>query len=242
MSKGIIFFSDVHLAEGESRKKERFSRFLSAQKGRAEEIHILGDLFDFWVGPQQALVGEFASVFGILKELAESGIRITFLAGNRDYYLGKFLERIYGIRFFEEAREVMVAGKRTFLTHGDLLCTRDRNYRRLRRVVRNRAVASLFTSLPLNISFPLARGLRRHSKRVVEMKPEKERALVEEEVQKIFKNGAQIIISGHTHKPAKITYMLDKEEKFLYTLGDWERGGSYLEVAGERFDLRSVEG
>jgi UDP-2,3-diacylglucosamine hydrolase len=242
MDKRIIFFSDVHLAQGESQKVKKFSRFLSVQKGRAEEIYILGDLFDFWVGPRQALLSDFAPVLGILKELAESGIEITFLAGNRDFYLGKFLKRKYGIRFLEEAQEFQVAGKRIFLTHGDLLCTGDKNYRRLRRVVRNRAIERLFTSLPLQISFALAQGLRRHSRRVVRMKPEKERALVKEEVRKIFQGGVQIIISGHTHRPAKTTYMLDKKEKFLYTLGDWEKGGSYLEVERGRFKLRSLKG
>ena len=242
MEKRIIFFSDVHLAQDESHKRERFCHFLNAQKGKAEEIYILGDLFDFWVGPKQALLQDFACLLRTLGELAESGIRITFLAGNRDFYLGRFLRREYGIRTFEEAQELLIAGKRTFLTHGDLLCTRDKNYRRLRRVVRNKVVESLFTSFPLDISFSLAEGLRRHSQRVVRMKPEKERTLVEEAVKKIFRTGVQILISGHTHKARKVIYMLDREEKFLYTLGDWERDGSYLEVQGERFILRFIRG
>lgn len=242
MGKRIIFFSDVHLAPGESHKRERFCRFLNGEKGRAGEIYILGDLFDFWVSPKQALLPDFACVLRTLREVAESGIRITFLAGNRDFYLGKFLQKEYNIHTFAEAQEVVIAGKRTFLTHGDLLCTRDKNYQRLRRVVRNKAVERLLTSFPLNISFTLAEGLRRHSQRVVRMKPEKERTLVEEAVKKIFLSGAQILISGHTHKARKIIYVLDREEKFLYTLGDWERGGSYLEVQGERFKLRFIRG
>jgi len=242
MEKRIIFFSDVHLAKDESHKWQRLRHFLNAQKGKAEEIYILGDLFDFWVGSKQALLQDYACVLRTLGELAESGIRITFLAGNRDFYLGKLFRREYGIRVFEEAQELLIAGKRTFLTHGDLLCTRDKNYRRLRRVVRNKVVEGLFTSFPLNISFTLASGLRRHSQRVVKMKPEKERTLVEEAVKKIFQTGVQILISGHTHKARKVVYILDKEEKFLYTLGDWERGGSYLELQGERFILRFIRG
>ena len=69
-----LFVSDVHLDAGAPEAITQFLHFLGAQAKHAEALYILGDLFESWVGDDDADPAK-ARVCAALGELA-------FLAGH----------------------------------------------------------------------------------------------------------------------------------------------------------------
>jgi len=47
-----LFLSDVHLAPRDTERTRRFLTLLDAETPRTNELYILGDLFDYWIGPK----------------------------------------------------------------------------------------------------------------------------------------------------------------------------------------------
>ena len=49
-----LFISDLHLSEHRPELTAAFLRFLQEEARQAEALYILGDLFDFWIGDDEA--------------------------------------------------------------------------------------------------------------------------------------------------------------------------------------------
>lgn len=83
-----LFISDIHLSESRNDIVTAFLQFVTEVAPKADRLYILGDLFDFWAGDdiETALTKKVAVH---LSELAELGVEIFFLPGNRDFALGK---------------------------------------------------------------------------------------------------------------------------------------------------------
>ena len=81
--KHIYFASDFHLGAPnyeESRiREDRIVRWLDDIKTTAEEIYLVGDLFDFWFEYKKAIPKGFIRLQGKIAELCDSGIPVTFL-------------------------------------------------------------------------------------------------------------------------------------------------------------------
>src|SRR5205085_3233027 len=63
-----------------------------------------------------------------VRRLRSSGVRVTYVEGNRDFFLrGSYVEPLFDSVCDEQAFEE--GGRRFLATHGDLLNERDRPYR-----------------------------------------------------------------------------------------------------------------
>ena len=223
-----LFLSDVHLSPCEPRRSERFVRFLRRHMGRTDELYILGDLFDYWIGPKHLRLPDYRHVLDALREVAQSGVRVVFLHGNRDFYIGPRFREALGLETAESHVDIADRGHRILLCHGDHLCIRDRSTRRAQAIIRSRWVEAIFTRLPVSLATFLAEGYRRHSTRVTARKARRRIALAEEAVRAAFQSGVDIIVCGHVHQAAKHTWRLRGREKILFSLGEWSKGASYL--------------
>jgi UDP-2,3-diacylglucosamine hydrolase len=130
-------------------------------------------------------------------------------------------------------------GRKLFLTHGDLLCTGDRAYRRVRSIGRSLPVRAAFSSMPLPLSTFLSRGFRRLSVRVVARKPRQETAVDFSRVRAHLLAGHDAVVCGHVHRAARYRIALPggRSGEFL-TLGDWNREPVYLVGRGGELLLR----
>jgi len=246
-----LFIADVHLRHGEHGRTRRLLDWMDAQAGRCASLTILGDLFDFWIGPKHLDLPDHHDALAALGRWAAAGVRVELFAGNRDFYLGDVLHRRFGIHVFHDFDIRRIGGRRVYLAHGDLLCGADTKYRRARLIIRSRLVETIFTALPTRLSYFLADGYRNHSRRVVAAKSDRELALCRETIERVFRGHgdlkygrghvhtgeADAIVCGHTHRCATHQYQLDGRRCVVYSLGSWIEGGSYLEVVGEEFTL-----
>jgi UDP-2,3-diacylglucosamine hydrolase len=121
--------------------------------------------------------------------------------------------------------------------HGDTLCTDDRDYQRLRRIVRNPFVKLLFRAMTLKQRQRLAAKIRAGSKAHVENSMADIMDVNADAVTQAFTNHrVDLMIHGHTHRPAIHSLTVNGVPATRIVLGDWYAQGSVL-----RFDARGFE-
>jgi len=90
----VYFISDAHLGLGsreEEREKERrLIAFLDVMRRDANQLFIVGDLFDAWFEYRTVIMRGFHRLLAKLDECTEQGIAIHYLAGNHDYWMKDF--------------------------------------------------------------------------------------------------------------------------------------------------------
>ncbi|WP_320054184.1 UDP-2,3-diacylglucosamine diphosphatase [uncultured Acetobacteroides sp.] len=135
MQKGkkTYFASDVHLGlpgiEPPIERERRFIRWLDMAKQDAEEIILLGDIFDFWYEYKKVIPRGFSRFLGKLSEITDSGITVRFFTGNHDIWAYDYLHTECGVILHSEPFTCEFAGKRFFLHHGDGLGNMDWKYK-----------------------------------------------------------------------------------------------------------------
>jgi UDP-2,3-diacylglucosamine hydrolase len=158
MEAPVVVVADVHLSAKEPDVAARFASFLASCEGRGGWLVLLGDLFDWWVGSAQARRPFEADVIARLARVAASGVRLAFVAGNRDFAFegapGLAMER------WPDAAKARWGSRTALLTHGDLLCTADTGYLALRSVLRSPPFAAGRKALPFRVTSYVAQGLR----------------------------------------------------------------------------------
>lgn len=236
-----VFVSDVHLAGRFPRRLERFRRFLSDLPARARALYILGDLFDFWVGPGHARLDRAPEVLAALADVVKAGVEVSFVSGNRDFFLAHYLLETLGVRAYPDAQSVELDGRRVLLSHGDALCTRDRRYLRLRRILRSGLFRRLFTALPPEMAYYMGSCLRSYSRRVVRTKHHSVVSLDPAEIRRLFSTGIDVLICGHVHRPAHEVHEIGGRRCELFVLDDWSRRPGWLEYADGRFSRQTAE-
>ncbi len=236
MSARAVFVSDVHLSGDEPRRTRKFLKFLEEQQS-ADAIFILGDLFDFWIGPKHARLPEHRSTLQKLRQLTSNGTYVVFLAGNRDFYIGDYFERELGVMTISSHQIFSVGGKKVFLTHGERFWARSAVDRHFNAFLRTKPVERLFTSLPAPLSLGIARGYRCYSKR---KNRRGKLVLMQAELRSAFQRGVDAVICGHVHRTLRHTYLVEGRRKEFFVLGNWKDKGSYLELTEGEFHMHEV--
>lgn len=236
-----LLLSDLHLPAEPSPLREGFLRFLAAPARAAQQVYILGDLFEYWIGDDVGLQ-VYADEIAALRALAKTGVRIGFMHGNRDFLVGTGFAAATGVELLGDPTVVALDGEPVLLSHGDLWCTDDQAYQRWRRFSRNRFAQALFGKLPVSLRTRIAGGVRRRSA------DDKDRKTIDimdvnpAAIDSAFRaSGCRRIIHGHTHRPTTQRLRVDGAEAERIVLADWTpQRMEWLEVNGgfrrRRFD------
>ena len=151
--------SDVHLGVASRDIERALLAFLRQLPGRAASLVINGDLFDFWFEWRTVIPRVGYRVLAALADVAESGVEVTWIAGNHDGWGGAMLREEVGVRYHVGPLDDDVAGWRARIEHGDGLRAReDRGYRALRRVIRHPLSIRAFRLLHPDLGSRLASG------------------------------------------------------------------------------------
>lgn len=239
-----LFVSDLHLDPARPAITALFLDFLARQAGRADACYILGDLFEAWIGDDDdAELGR--RVAGALRALADSGVPVHFLHGNRDFLIGERFAAAAGVRLLPESEAINLYGEPVLLLHGDTLCTDDADYQAFRAQVRDPAWQARLLELPLAQRRALAGQLRETSQQATQLK---ETAITDVNLEAVDgalrARGIRRMIHGHTHRPAIHEWMLDGQPARRAVLGDWYDRGSVLrcDVTGWRLEPLPLPG
>ena len=224
----VLFASDLHLEPGRPDITRQFLDFLAGPAAGASALYLLGDLFEAWLGDDvpDPLGAEVANA---LSALASRGVAVYVMQGNRDFLLGDGFCARAGATLLPDPVVVSHAFGRVRLTHGDALCTADADYQRLRSLVRNPEVQRAFLSLPASARRALATEARAGSRAhlaeagqyITDVDPPAVEAVLRE-------SGVEVLLHGHTHRPAIHALDVDGRRCTRIVLGDWHGAGSYL--------------
>ena len=224
-----LFLSDLHLADAQPGITRRFLDFLRGPAREAQAIYILGDLFEYWAGDDDLEETFVAGHCAALRELASAGVRIFFMAGNRDFLAGDGFARAAGLSLLPEPAVIELDGVPTLLLHGDTLCTDDAAYQAFRSEVRSPDWKQAFLSLPLAQRKARIEALRRESEAQKQSKPWDIMDVNPDAVSRTLTfHRCQRLIHGHTHRPACHRLEIDGRPCERWVLPDWDAAGGYL--------------
>jgi UDP-2,3-diacylglucosamine hydrolase len=226
-----LFISDLHLSPDEPATVARFLAFLNGPARNAARLFILGDLFDYWAGDDDLAAPFNAHIVSALRALADGGVSVSFMAGNRDFLIGPQFAAAAGMDLLPDPCVRDFAGVPTLLMHGDTLCTDDADYQRFRATVRNPAWQAAFLTRPLAERKREIEALRARSEAEKRVKPmeimDVNAAAVEAA---LHHHGVNTLIHGHTHRQGRHAHRVDGRDCVRWVLGDWhgERGTALI--------------
>jgi UDP-2,3-diacylglucosamine hydrolase len=236
-----LFLSDLHLDDARPQITGLFERYLAGPEARnADAVYILGDLVEAWIGddddadlPQR--------IAAATRALHEHGVPVYFMAGNRDFLLGEAFAARAGFELIEDGAVHDLYGTPTLLMHGDLLCTDDAVYQKVRREVRAPQWKRQVLAMPLEARRAFAAKSRAQSRAHVGSAGETIMDVNQDAVKAAMRAaGVQRLIHGHTHRPAIHDFALDNAPAQRIVLGDWYDHGSVLRVDADGIDLRGL--
>jgi UDP-2,3-diacylglucosamine hydrolase len=233
MSSGrYLFVSDLHLDGQAPQAVATFIAFLRGAAHGAQALFILGDLFETWIGDDDDEPARTAICDALLEYTALTPCYVQ--RGNRDFLLGAGFERRSGCRLLADPVRVQLGARVLLLSHGDVLCTADLPYQRFRNFTRQASTQRRFLSLPLATRRALARAARAGSRAHTQGQPGRIMDVDPQTVAALLRIGAaDLLIHGHTHRPAVHGLMLDGRPATRIVLGDWYDEGSYLALDAE---------
>ena len=236
-----LFISDLHLEESRPDITEAFLGFLDGKASGVDQLYILGDFFEAWIGDDERtpLQEQIATA---LRKLRDSGTRIFLMHGNRDFLIGQdFCDRA-GATLLDDPTVINLYGTPTLLMHGDSLCTADVEYQKFRANMRNPQMQKMMLARPLEDRQQMARQLRQMSMAKNQGKAEDIMDVTPEEVvRELEHHGVQLMIHGHTHRPAIHDLEANGEPARRIVLGDWDTHVWWLEArSGQEPELKKV--
>ena len=229
-----LFLADVHLSPREPARTERLIRFLEREAPRTDEIYILGDLFDYWIGPKHLALGDYREALETLRRVARER-PVFFLIGNRDFYMSRGFEESTGIRVVpgRTGHRLAAGSQRVYLCHGDYLEGRSGWGFRIQEFIRSRGFERQFIRLPAFVAKAMAEFYRWLSTR----KPRRSCRMSDGVLEAEFRRGADIVVCGHFHEARRRKIQVDGREAILFTVGDWSEGESFLAEEDGRWEL-----
>ncbi len=226
-----LFISDLHLDPSRPAIVAQFERFLADVAPGADALHVLGDLFEFWVGDDGLALPFPARVAARLQGLA-AVVPTFFMHGNRDFLVAERFARETGVRLVPDPTIIDLYGTRTLLMHGDTLCTDDVKYQMVRTQLRDPRWQHAALALPIVERLELARRMREESEgtkqgagmQIMDVAPAAVEAAFAE-------SGCDALIHGHTHRPARHVHRVGGRDRTRWVLPDWYEAGGYLEAS-----------
>ena len=211
-----VFLSDVHLEHVDDPRAQRFAECLHTESRRVDELYLLGDIVEMWVGDDDD--DEVATFLHTALADAAAHCRVAFMHGNRDFLMGQAAAARDG---FELLEDPWVTSDGLLLSHGDRYCIDDERYQAARALFRSEAWQADILARSLAERKALGTALRAQSRqenanKATNIMDTNAGALSEA----LASTGAHTIVHGHTHRPGLYANRV--------VLGAWERCGWML--------------
>ncbi|MBK9783530.1 MAG: UDP-2,3-diacylglucosamine diphosphatase [Betaproteobacteria bacterium] len=238
----IFFVSDLHLSPRSPGATRLFLQFLGGNARQADELFILGDLFEAWIGDDDCDAPFNAEVVAALRLASESGLKISAMHGNRDFLLGTGFTAASGVKLLNDPYVLSTAEWQFVLSHGDALCLDDTAYMAFRTQVRNPEWQAALLAKPLIERRAIAAHMREVSESSQRGKENPYTDLQAAATDDFLReHGYATFIHGHTHQPARHDHIVDGIHVERWVLADWhEDRGECLVWDGEALSREAI--
>ena len=224
-----LFLSDLHLEETQSPVFLRFKELMLRECKNVDEIHLLGDLVEMWIGDD-----DDADIARALTQVLSHACRhcsVFIMHGNRDFLFGENFATQTGVKINSDPFRTEDG---LLLTHGDAYCTDDTAYQQMRTMFRSEAWQADVLGKTLPQRKALGQMLRAQSKaensnkrgNIMDVNP----AVIHAQFQK---QNVTTMIHGHTHRPG----IHQSGGTLRYVLGAWEHCGWAIRQDSDHLEL-----
>ena len=243
--KKIYFASDFHLGvptyENSLEREHKIVKWLDSIKADAEELYLLGDVFDFWFEYRTVVPRGYVRLLGNLAELSDSGIKIHYFTGNHDTWTFDYLEKELNVIIYRAPIEISYNGKAFYIGHGDGLGPGDHGYKFIKKVFASKVCQWLFARLHPNFGIGIANYFSKKSRIATGTTDEKflgeeKEWLVIYSKEILAKKHFDYLIFGHRHLPLDIKI----DSSRYINLGDWIQYFTYGVFDGAEFELKKL--
>jgi UDP-2,3-diacylglucosamine hydrolase len=230
----IYFASDFHLGipdyQSSLIREKKLVRWLEMVSADADEIFLMGDIFDFWFEYSYVVPKGYVRLLGKMAEITDKGIPVHVFRGNHDIWAFNYLTKELNVSLYRNPIIREFDGKKFFLAHGDGLGPGDTGYKILKKIFEFKPNQFLFRWLHPDIGswmglyFSRQSRLANVAKFKKEEKEENHVELKDEMLLHYAKRKAQELpeidyfIFGHRHIP--IIEKVSKNAEVVI-LGDW---------------------
>jgi UDP-2,3-diacylglucosamine hydrolase len=235
----LLFISDLHLDEGQAEITASFLRFLQTEARKADALYILGDLFEVWLGDDHK--SEFNdTVINGLADLGSRDVPVYIMHGNRDFLIGSDFCRASGAELLPDPTIIDCYGRKALITHGDALCTGDTEYMEVRKRLRNPAFQKELLAKSLEDRALIARDTRKESMQHTSEVANDIMDVAPDEVIAVMRQyEVDLLIHGHTHRPAVHQPKITGQAAVRIVLGNWHDKGWVLRLDRSDYRLES---
>lgn len=244
--KRTYFISDIHLgAPALNNNPEREKLFVDwlTDAGRdADEIYLLGDIFDFWYEYRKVVPRGFVRTLGKIAELTDRGIKVHYFTGNHDVWVYDYLPSETGVILHREPIIITLGDKTFYLGHGDGLDPNDKGYLLLKRLFTSKTAQFFFSRLHPNIALWFGHQWAKRSRI--------SKGTLPEYVEDIEKEGAVQFARSFIHNPPVDYFIFGHRHIFhqkeikpgvnVLFLGEWFNFFSFAVYDGKSVELRKI--
>lgn len=239
MSKTYLFISDIHLGlftpSVEKEREKSVVRLLQYAKDEADELFILGDLFDYWFEYKRVIQKGYYKTFSALANLVDAGIKVHYIIGNHDFMHRDFFTSDIGAQIYFDAISVNLNGKKFFLGHGDGLVKNDLGYKILKKFLRNKFLQKIFSFVHPDFGVWLASSTSKTSRNYT---ANKHYGIIDglfETAKAKIDEGYDYVMFGHSHDQALQSY----KSGYYINLGSWLDKPCYGKFCNNKFEIIS---
>lgn len=234
LNMSTLFISDLHLSPDQAELTQVAVDFLAQQAANIDQLYILGDLFNTWLG-DDIVPDEFQPLIEQLIKLQQVGIKSYLMVGNRDFMMGKDFAARCGLTLLQDPTLIKLGQHKVLLMHGDSLCIDDVSYQRYRRWSRNRFLQRCFLMLSANYRQGISDKIKQKSRQQKQYKSAAIMDVNQSEVSRVMaKYQVDYLLHGHTHRPA--IHPLGQDQ-YRVVLGDWQQQPSFIIFDGYQLQL-----
>ena len=243
-NKKIYFASDNHLGAPDynsSLKREKhFVQWLDFVKKDAQEIFLLGDLFDFWFEYKKVVPKGFVRVLGKIAEISDNGIPIHYFVGNHDLWMNDYFQKELRVKVYRKPKDFNIMNKTFYIGHGDGLGPYDKGYKIMKKVFTNSFAKFLYRIIHPDIGIGIGQYFSQKNKilsgeKDINFLGDDKEWLAKYSRKKLQEKHRDYFIFGHRHLPIEIE--LNQNSKYI-NLGDWINHYTYGVFDGNKFETK----
>jgi len=245
--KKIFFASDFHLGAPNEissiSREKKIVAWLNSIENEAQEIYLIGDVFDFWFEYKRVIPKGFVRLQAKIAQLCDNGIKVHYFTGNHDIWVFDYFSKELGVKMHYNEIEIEINSKKFFIAHGDGLGPGDKGYKFIKKVFSNPICKFLFRWIHPDIGIRIAdfwSGKSRSKNGPIDEiylgKENEWLAIFCEE--KLKEEQFDYFIFGHRHLVIDIN--VGKNSRYI-NLGDWFNSCNYAAFDGENLILKEYK-
>ncbi len=233
------FLSDLHLSAETPNINQKFQNYLqNLNADEVQNIYILGDLFDVWIGDDYLEQQNFYSDLSkFIKQITnEKNINLYFLRGNRDFLISQKFSEFSGIKVLTD--RYFFDNLPLIISHGDEFCTDDLPFMQFRNISRTQQWQQQILAMPISQRLALAQKIK--------MQGEADKNGIYKDINENefcnfiknlnfldFPEHKITYIHGHTHIPSEHYYEINGKKIMRWVLADWRENQNFSESFAE---------